>query len=166
MPLSGVFLPVITPFRDGKIDFESYRRLLEHYIPSGIAGIIPNGTTGECPAISEKEFELLLDETVKIVQGRLPVYFGVGGNYTKKVIEQLAIVNKYEIDGVLSVTPYYNRPDQRGIYEHFKALSGATDKQIILYNVPYRTGRNMENETIRKLSQIENIIGIKDACGV
>lgn len=165
MSLQGVLLPVITPFIDGEIDTVSYERMVHHYLKKDISGIIPNGTTGESPTLSDYESELLLNKTISITEGKIPIYFGVGGNYTKKVIEHLKIINKYPIDGILTVTPYYNRPDQRGIYEHFKALSEATDKNILLYNIPYRTGRNVENETIFKLAEIDNIVGIKDSCG-
>lgn len=165
MSLSGVLLPIITPFRNDEIDFESYANLIEHYIPLGISGLIPNGTTGESPVLSDYEFESLLEKTIQIVKGRIPVYFGVGGNCTKKVIEQVRTINKYDIEGILSVAPYYNRPDQRGIYEHFLAISQSTEKQIIIYNIPYRTGRNIENDTIGKLSLLPNIVGLKDSCG-
>lgn len=165
MSLSGVLLPIITPFRNGEIDYESYTNLIEHYLPQGISGLIPNGTTGESPALSDYEFQSLLEKTIEIVNGRIPIYFGLGGNCTKKVLEQIATINNYPIKGILSVAPYYNRPDQRGIYEHFKAISEGTGKEIIIYNIPYRTGRNIENETICKLAQFSNVVGLKDSCG-
>ncbi|MCL6614339.1 MAG: 4-hydroxy-tetrahydrodipicolinate synthase [Firmicutes bacterium] len=163
--LSGVWLPIITPFRDGQVDFTSYRRLIEHYLGKGIAGLVPLGTTGESPTIEEAEFEEMVARTVEYVAGRVPVFVGVGGNYTKKVLHLLKLAEKYPIQGILSVCPYYNRPDQAGIYEHFRAISEATALDIVIYNIPYRTGRNIENETIRRLAELPNVVGLKDSCG-
>jgi 4-hydroxy-tetrahydrodipicolinate synthase len=163
--LKGVWLPIITPFYHEKIDYQSYKNLIDFYSEKGIAGLIPNGTTGECPTIEDYEFEELLDKTVGFNNNRLPVFYGLGGNNTNKVIKQLKIVEKYKVEGILSVSPYYSRPDQKGIYEHFKAIAGATYLKIIIYNIPYRTGRNIENETLLKLAEIENIVGVKDSCG-
>ena len=163
--LKGVWLPVITPFISNKIDYESYKKLIDFYSPKGIAGLIPNGTTGECPTLDEYEFEELLAKTVEYNNNRLPVYYGLGGNNTHKILKQLKIIEKYKIEGILSVSPYYSRPDQIGIYEHFKAISESTNLNIIIYNIPYRTGRNIENETLLKLAVLENIVGVKDSCG-
>lgn len=163
--LRGVWLPIITPFRGGEIDYVSYKRLIDHYATKGIKGLIPNGTTGECPTIEDYELEALLDKTVEYVNGRMPIFFGLGGNNTYKVLKQLKLVEKYKVDGILSVSPYYNRPDQNGLYEHFKAISEATSLNIIMYNIPYRTGRNMENETLLRLAECANIVGVKDSCG-
>lgn len=165
MKIEGVWLPVITPFVNDEIDFASYRSLIDHYIPKGISGVIANGTTGESPVLSESEFEALAYKTVEFCNNRVPAFFGVGGNYTKEVIHKLKIAEKAGIQGVLSVSPYYNRPDQRGIYEHFRMLSENTSLPIILYNIPYRTGRNMENDTILRLAELKNIVAIKDASG-
>jgi 4-hydroxy-tetrahydrodipicolinate synthase len=165
MRIDGVWLPIITPFLDDKVDFKSYKRMIEHYISKGVTGIIPLGTTGESPTISEDEAEEIIEKTMDYVNGRVPVIVGVGGNNTKKVQEKLRNVEKYKVSGILSVCPYYNRPDQRGIYEHFLKLSETTDLDIIIYNIPYRTGRNIENETLFKLSELKNIVGVKDASG-
>jgi 4-hydroxy-tetrahydrodipicolinate synthase len=102
---------------------------------------------------------------MELVNNRVPVYVGLGGNNTHKVIKQLKIVEKHKVDGILSVCPYYNRPDQRGIYEHFLKISEATALNILVYNIPYRTGRNVENSTIYKLAELKNLVGIKDSCG-
>ncbi len=163
--LNGVMLPVITPFYRDSIDYLSYKRLLDFYIPKGISALIPNGTTGECPTIDDYEFEELLEKTMEFNNGRVPVYFGLGGNNTRKLLSKLKTVEKYKVDGILSVSPYYSRPDQNGIYSHFKAISESTDSNIIIYNIPYRTGRNIENETLFRLAQLKNIIGVKDSCG-
>lgn len=165
MRIDGVWLPIITPFLEDKIDFKSYKKMIDHYIDKGVTGIIPLGTTGESPTVGEEEFEEIVEKTMEYVYGRVPVIVGVGGNNTRKVQEKLKTVEKYKVNGVLSVSPYYNRPDQRGIYEHFLRLSETTGLDIIIYNIPYRTGRNMENDTIFKLSELKNIIGIKDASG-
>ncbi len=163
--LNGVLLPVITPFSGDSIDYISYKRLIDFYIPKGISGLVPNGTTGECPTIDDYEFEELLEKTMEYNNGRVPVYFGLGGNNTRKLLSKLKIVEKYKADGILSVSPYYSRPDQNGIYSHFKAISESTDLNIIIYNIPYRTGRNIENETLFRLARLENIVGVKDSCG-
>jgi 4-hydroxy-tetrahydrodipicolinate synthase len=123
------------------------------------------GTTGESPALDDYEKESLLNITMEYVNGRVPVFFGHGGNYTKNVIKNLRRIENSGIDGILSVCPYYNRPSQEGIYEHFNAISESTDLDILLYNIPYRTGRNIENETLLKLAKKDNIIGVKDASG-
>lgn len=163
--LQGVWLPIITPFRNDEVDYISYQNLIEHYLSRGITGLIPLGTTGESPTVSEAEFEAITAKTVELVNGRVPILIGVGGNCTKKVIQQIHMVEKYKVDGILSVCPYYNRPDQNGIYQHFKQLSETTDLKIVIYNIPYRTGRNIENGTLRKLAEFKNIVGLKDSCG-
>jgi 4-hydroxy-tetrahydrodipicolinate synthase len=163
--LKGVWLPIITPFSGGKIDYLSYKKLIDYYTLKGISGLIPNGTTGECPTIEDDEFEELLEKTVEFNQNRLPIYYGLGGNNTHKLLKQIKVVEKYKVDGILSVCPYYSRPDQKGIYEHFKAISESTVLKIIIYNIPYRTGRNIENETLFKLAELKNIVGVKDSCG-
>lgn len=163
--LSGVWLPIITPFLNDAVDYGSYRTLIDDYIGQGIAGLIPLGTTGESPAIGDAEYLPLVEKTLEYVAGRVPVYVGAGGNYTAKVVKLLQTLQSYPIDGVLTVCPYYNRPDQRGIYEHFLRLSEATDLNIAVYNIPYRTGRNIENDTIRRLAALKNIVGLKDSCG-
>lgn len=165
MQLTGVWLPIITPFKDNNIDFKSYKKLISHYSTKGISGFIPLGTTGEIPVLNDYEFEEMIEKTLEYNTKKLPVYAGVGGNYTAKVIEKLKIAEKYNIQGILSVCPYYNKPNQEGIYSHFKSIANETDLNIIIYNIPYRTGVNIENETIHRLADIKNIIGLKDACG-
>ncbi len=165
MKIEGVLLPIITPFWDDQIDFNGYKTLIEHYINKGISGIIPLGTTGESPTISEDEFEEIIEKTVEYTNKRVPIYVGVGSNNTSKITKDLKTIEKYDIDGILSVCPYYNRPAQDGIYKHFKCISESTNLNIIIYNIPYRTGRNIENETIYKLAELKNIIGLKDSSG-
>lgn len=165
MQLTGVWLPIITPMKDDRIDYKSYQRLIEYYSDKGISGLIPLGTTGEIPVLSDYEFEEMIEKTLAFNKKKLPVIVGVGGNHTARVIEKVKIAQSYAIQGILSVCPYYNKPNQVGIYEHFKSIAGETDLNIILYNIPYRTGVNIENETIYRLAEIKNIAGLKDACG-
>ncbi len=165
MEIEGIWLPLITPFLNDRLDLISYKKLIDYYIGKNIDGIIPLGTTGESPSVSDEEMEKIVEKTVEFVNGRIPVFIGAGGNYTDKVIKKIKIIEKYKVDGILSVSPYYNRPDQRGIYEHFLKISESTNFNIIIYNIPYRTGRNIENPTLYKLAELENIIGLKDSCG-
>ena len=165
MKVKGLWVPVVTPFENDKLDMVSYEKLVNHYINEGVHGLMPLGTTGETPTLSEKEYEEIVSKTMEVVNGRVPVIIGLGGNCTRSVIDKLKVAERHKVQGILSVSPYYNRPDQRGIYEHFKKISESTDLDIVLYNIPYRTGRNMENETILKLSEEKNIVGVKDASG-
>jgi 4-hydroxy-tetrahydrodipicolinate synthase len=165
MKIQGVWIPMITPFIDDQVDFESLKKLVNYYITKGIHGIMPLATTGEIPTIADDEYETILAKTLEYVDGRVPVFVGLGGNDTKKVVKQLKTVEKYKVNGILSVCPYYNRPAQNGIYEHFLRISEATKLDIVLYNIPYRTGVNMENETIYRLAELKNIVGLKDSCG-
>ena len=165
MGIDGIWLPIVTPFKNDKVDFSSYKKLVNHYLKKGITGIIPLGTTGESPTVSDEEYEEIVDKTVEYVNGQVPIYVGLGGNYTKKVVKKLKVLKKYPVQGILSVSPYYNRPDQRGIYQHFKQISENTDLNIIVYNIPYRTGRNIENDTIYKLAELKNVVALKDASG-
>lgn len=165
MKVKGLWVPVVTPFENDELDMVSYEKLVNHYINEGVHGLMPLGTTGETPTLSEKEYEEIVSKTMEVVNGRVPVIIGLGGNCTRSVIDKLKVAERHKVQGILSVSPYYNRPDQRGIYEHFKKISESTDLDIVLYNIPYRTGRNMENETILRLSEEKNIVGVKDASG-
>lgn len=139
--------------------------MIDYYINKGINGIIPLGTTGEVPVLNDFEFEEMIENTMEYVNGRIPVYIGIGGNYTAHVIKKVKIAEYYDIQGILSICPYYNKPSQDGIYAHFKQIAEETFLNMILYNIPYRTGVNIENETIYKLAEITNIVGLKDASG-
>jgi 4-hydroxy-tetrahydrodipicolinate synthase len=163
--LHGIWVPLITPFKDNALDLPSYKRLVEHYTSFPIAGLLPMGTTGESPTVSATEYERVLEATMKYKPDETPVMVGLGGNDTQKLVEQLKVVEKYPVNAILSVCPYYNRPCQEGIYQHFKAFAAATDKPIIIYNIPYRTGRVIENGTLRRLAELPNIVGLKDASG-
>ena len=139
--------------------------MVNHYIQEGVSGIIPLATTGESPTILENEYEEVLAKTMEFSNNRVPIYVGLGGNHTSEVVKKLKVAEKNNVDGILSVAPYYSRPNQRGLYEHFRAVSEATDLDIVIYNIPYRTGTNIENETMHRLAEFKNIIGIKDCCG-
>ena len=163
--LKGVYLPIVTPFQNGQIDYQSYDNLIHHYISKGINGLIPLGTTGESPVIQETEFLKIVEKTVETVANRIPVYVGVGGNDTRAVIKKIKALEEFSIQGILSVCPYYNRPSQAGLEAHFLSIAETTPLDIIVYNIPYRTGVNLENDTLFKLSEQKNIAGVKDSCG-
>jgi 4-hydroxy-tetrahydrodipicolinate synthase len=165
MIMVGVWVPLVTPFRDGLVDLKSYRRLIEHYVAQGVSGLFPLGTTGEAPTLDEAETDALLAETVEAVAGRVPVFAGIGGNATHKVIRTIRRVERFGFPGIVSVCPYYNRPGQDGLRAHFTAISQATDRRILIYNIPYRTSVNLGNETVMRLAELENIVGIKDSAG-
>lgn len=163
--ITGVWIPLVTPFKDGTIDFPSYRRLIEHYISRGVSGVFPLGTTGEAPTLEEDEADAIVAETIEAAAGRVPVFVGIGGNATAKVIRSIKRLGQRDFAGIVSVCPYYNRPTQAGMREHFTAIAEATDRQILIYNIPYRTSVNLTNETLLRLSEIPNIVGVKDSSG-
>ena len=143
----------------------SYERMLEHYLDKGVTGIFPLGTTGESPTIDDDETEAIVDRTVSVVAGRVPVFVGIGGNATKKVVKTIERLERYAFPGIVSVCPYYNRPGQDGMREHFTRIADATDKQILVYNIPYRTSVNLLNDTLLRLAERPNIVGVKDSSG-
>jgi 4-hydroxy-tetrahydrodipicolinate synthase len=163
--LAGLWLPIITPFADGIFDLQSYENLLEHYLGQGVAGIFPLGTTGEAPTIDDEEVERIVDLTMTVVAGRVPVFVGIGSNATRKVIKVLKRLEHYPFAGLVSVCPYYNRPSQDGLREHFVHIAEATDRKILIYNIPYRTSINLANETLLRLAEVPNIVGVKDSSG-
>ena len=163
--IAGVWVPLVTPFRDGAVDLPSYRRLIEHYIGKGASGLFPLGTTGEAPTLDDDETDAIVAETVEAAAGRVPIFVGIGGNATAKVIKTIRRVSRFEFTGIVSVCPYYNRPTQAGMRAHFTALAEATNRQILIYNVPYRTSVNLANETLLRLAELPNIVGAKDSSG-
>ena len=165
MEISGIWLPIVTPFVNGAIDLAGYERMLTHYLARGVTGIFPLGTTGESPTIDEDEMEAVVDRTVSVVAGRVPVFVGVGGNATAKVLKTLKRLERYAFPGIVSVCPYYNRPGQDGMREHFTRIAEATDKRILIYNIPYRTSVNLANDTLLRLAELRNIVGVKDSSG-
>lgn len=160
----GSIVPIITPFRDDfSIDYETLEKLIEFHIKSGTRGIIPVGTTGESATLSHSEHRDVVKFTIDVVNKRIPVIAGAGSNSTKEAIEIAKQAEKDGADGILSITPYYNKPTQDGLIAHFTEIAKNIKLPIILYNVPGRTGVNMQPETVAKLSEIENIVGIKEA---
>ena len=163
--ISGIWLPVITPFLDGRVDLPSYERLIAHYLAAGVTGVFPLGTTGESPTLDEDEMEAIVERTLHVTAGRVPVFVGVGGNATAKVVKTLRRLQGHSFDGIVSVCPYYNRPSQDGLREHFTRIAEATDRPILIYNIPYRTSVNMSTDTLLELARLPNIVGVKDSSG-
>jgi 4-hydroxy-tetrahydrodipicolinate synthase len=160
-----LWLPLITPFKDGAVDFASYERLVAHYVALGVDALFPLGTTGEAPALDEAETEALIERTLAAA-GPVPVHVGVGGNATAKVVKALKRLERLPFEGIVSVCPYYNRPGQDGLVAHFKAIAAATDREIFIYNIPYRTAVNLSNDSLLELAEVPNIVGVKDSCGI
>lgn len=166
LDLRGCGTALVTPFRgDGTIDEASLRRFIQFQIREGIHFLVPCGTTGETPTLDHDEYLRVIRVTVEEANGRLPVIAGVGGNNTRKLEELASEVAGLGVDGLLSVAPYYNKPTQEGLFQHFKAIAGATTLPVVLYNVPGRTSSNIEPATVARLAQVANIIGIKEASG-
>jgi len=163
--ISGVWVPLVTPFKDGRVDLASYRRLIEHYLARGVTGLFPLGTTGEAPTLDDEEEDAVVAATLETAANRVPVFVGIGGNATRKVIKTLDRFGRFQFPGIVSVCPYYNRPTQDGLLQHFAALSEATDRQILIYNIPYRTSVNLSNDTLLRLAERRNIVGVKDSSG-
>tara|TARA_A100001011_G_scaffold398677_1_gene503949 strand:+ start:1197 stop:2069 length:873 start_codon:yes stop_codon:yes gene_type:complete len=159
----GSIPAVITPFKDNKIDYNSLSNVVEHLINNQSNGLVPCGTTGESPTLSHEEHKKVVEETIKITNKRIPVIAGTGSNNTLEAIEYTKHAENAGADAALVVTPYYNKPTQSGLYEHFKSIAGNTNLPIIIYNIPGRSIVDMSIETMINLSKITNIIGVKDA---
>jgi len=165
MELKGIYTALVTPFKNGSLDEEGLKRLVEFQVQGGVDGIVPCGTTGEASTLSYEEHERVIELLVKFVNGRVPVASGTGSNSTHETIEMTEAARKLGTDMVLLVAPYYNRPTQEGLYQHFKAVAEGVDIPMILYNIPTRTGVNMLPELVARLAEIPNIVGIKEASG-
>ena len=161
----GALTALVTPMQHGRIDEQGLVDLIEFQIESGIHGIVPCGTTGESATLSFEEHKRVIELTVKVVNGRVPVIAGTGANSTLEAIELTESAKKSGADAVLSVVPYYNKPSQEGVYQHFKAILDAVDIPMILYNVPGRTVTNMLPATVARLAVLPKVIGIKEASG-
>jgi 4-hydroxy-tetrahydrodipicolinate synthase len=162
--LRGSLVAIVTPMReDGALDFEAFEKLIDWHIAEGTDGIVVVGTTGESPTVDFEEHRLVIDFAVKHAAGRIPIIAGTGANSTKEAIHLAEHAKKAGAAMSLTVVPYYNKPTQEGLYRHFRAIAEAVDMPHILYNVPGRTVADMQNETVLKLAQIPNIVGIKDA---
>ena len=164
--IKGSIVAIVTPMHaDGSLDIPGMRKLIDWHVAEGTDGIVIVGTTGESATVSVDEHCALIKLAVEQAAGRIPVIAGTGGNSTAEAIGLTAYAKEVGADAVLLVVPYYNRPTQEGMYQHFKAIAAAVDLPIILYNVPGRTVADMSNETVVRLAQIPNIVGLKDATG-
>ncbi len=161
----GSIVAIVTPFREGKVDEEAYRELIEFQIENGTNAIVPCGTTGESATLNMEEHARVIDIAVEAVNKRVPVIAGTGGNSTSEAIDLTRHAKKAGADGTLQVTPYYNKPTQEGLYRHFKAIAEAVPLPQVLYNVPGRTGLNMLPETVARLAELPEIVAVKEASG-
>ncbi len=159
----GSIPAVITPFIENKVDYNSLHKVLTYLIDNGSHGLVPCGTTGESPTLSHDEHKNIIEETIKITDKRIPVIAGTGSNNTLEAIEYTDHAEKSGADAALIVTPYYNKPTQSGLYDHFKKIADKTNIPIIIYNIPGRSVVDMTIETMVELSKIKNIVGVKDA---
>jgi len=162
---SGAIVAIVTPFKNGKVDEETLRNLIDFQIANGTDGIVPCGTTGESSTLSHEEHDRVIEITIDAVKKRVPVIAGTGSNSTEEALRLTRHAHEAGADGALMVCPYYNRPTQDGLYQHYKIIAESVPIPIVPYNIPGRTGVNLMPETVAKLSKISNIVGIKEASG-
>jgi 4-hydroxy-tetrahydrodipicolinate synthase len=160
---SGTFTALVTPFRNGEVDVEALEGMVEFQIQHRVSGLVPCGTTGETPAMSEAEDRVVVETVVRITNGRVPVIAGTGSNSTDMAIKYTKMAQEVGADGSLQVAPYYNKPTQEGLYRHFAAIAESTELPLVLYNIPGRTGVTISAETMARLAEIPNIVGVKDS---
>ena len=160
---SGAFTALVTPFRNGEVDVEALEGLVEFQIGQGIDGLVPCGTTGETPSMTEAEDRLVISTVVRVVRGRVPVIAGTGSNSTDMAIKYTKMAEEEGADGSLQVSPYYTKPTQEGLYRHFAAIAESTSLPLVLYNIPGRTSVTISAETTARLAEIPNIVGTKEA---
>jgi 4-hydroxy-tetrahydrodipicolinate synthase len=167
MNLRGCGTALVTPFKtDGSIDEKALRALVAWQVESGIDFLVPCGTTGETPTLTKDEWLRVIDITIEVASGRVPIVAGATSNSTRDAVEKArTVAARKGVDAILTASPYYNKPTQEGQYQHFKAIAEAVDKPLVLYNVPGRTGTNLEPATLARLAQIKNIIAVKEASG-
>ncbi|MBA1338189.1 MAG: 4-hydroxy-tetrahydrodipicolinate synthase [Pelagibacterales bacterium] len=161
----GSIVALITPFQNDKLDDDNYTRLIHHHLENGTNGIVPGGTTGESPTLSHQEHKRIIEISVKECGGKIPVIAGTGSNSTFEAVELSKFADKAGVDGLLIVTPYYNKPTQEGLYQHYKKINDNVGVPIIIYNIPSRSVIDMKVETMARLFELKNIIGVKDATG-
>ena len=162
---TGSLVPIITPFRAGKVDRDSLERVIEFVLAAGSDGLIPCGTTGESATLSHEEHEEVVRLTIEIARKRVPVIAGTGSNSTAEAIRLTRSAEKAGANGALLISPYYNRPTQEGIFQHYKAIAESTSLPLIVYNIPARTGSKIEASTIARLSRVPGLLGVKEATG-
>ena len=162
---TGSIVALVTPFKDGEIDYEKLGELVEFHIANSTNAIIPCGTTGESPTLTHREHGEVVGKVIEVANGRIPVIAGTGSNNTSEAVSMTSHAKEVGADGSLLITPYYNKPTQKGIYEHYKAVLKEVDIPIIIYNVPSRTGVSISAETVARLYEFDNIVAIKEATG-
>lgn len=162
---SGLSVAIVTPFKDGKLDKDALKKQVEFQIEAGTDCLVPVGTTGESPTLSHPEHEVVIGEVIRIADGRAKVMAGTGSNATAEAISLTQWAEREGADATLQVAPYYNRPTQEGMYQHYKAVSESTSLPICVYNIPGRTGRNIEPETIARIAEFKNVTMVKEATG-
>ena len=160
---SGAFTALVTPFKNGEVDVEALESLVEFQIEGGIDGLVPCGTTGESPTLSEEEDRLVIETVVRVTAGRVPVVAGTGSNNTASAIKYTKMAEEVGADGSLQVAPYYNKPTQEGLFRHYTAIAENTSLPLVLYNIPGRTNVTIAPETIAQLAEIPNIVGVKES---
>ena len=163
--LKGSIVALITPFKDDSLDEENYIKLIDYHLKNGTNGIVPGGTTGESPTLSYNEHKKIIEISVKECNSKIPVISGTGSNSTDEAIELSKFAEKAGSDALLIVTPYYNKPNQEGLYQHYKKINDSVGIPIVIYNIPSRSVIDMSVETMTKLYELKNIIGVKDATG-
>jgi 4-hydroxy-tetrahydrodipicolinate synthase len=162
---TGSMVALVTPFNDGKVDWQSLENLIEFHIQNGTRGIVPCGTTGESATLSHEEHDAVVKTVVNTVNKRVPVIAGTGSNSTAEAVRLTRAAEKSGADGALMISPYYNRPTQEGVYQHYRKVASEVGIPIIVYNIPGRTGSKIEPETLARLAEIDNIAGVKEATG-
>jgi 4-hydroxy-tetrahydrodipicolinate synthase len=160
---SGTFTALVTPFRNGEVDVEALEGMVELQIQHGVSGLVPCGTTGETPAMSEAEDRVVVETVVRVAAGRVPVIAGTGSNSTDMAIKYTRMAQEVGADASLQVAPYYNKPTQEGLFRHFAAIAESTELPLVLYNIPGRTGVTISAETMGRLAEIPTIVGVKDS---
>ena len=163
--LKGSIVALITPFKDDNLDENSYRKLIDYHIKNGTNGVVPGGTTGESPTLSHNEHKKIIDIAVKECKGKIPVIAGTGSNSTEEAVDLSKYAEKAGSDALLVVTPYYNKPTQEGLFQHYKKINDNVGIPIIIYNIPSRSVIDMSVDTMAKLYELKNIKGVKDATG-
>ncbi len=163
--LKGSIVALITPFKDDNLDEENYTKIIEYHLKNGTNGVVPGGTTGESPTLSHDEHKRIIEIAVKECKGKIPVVAGTGSNSTDEAVELSKFAEKAGSDALLVVTPYYNKPTQEGLYQHYKKINDNVGIPIVIYNIPSRSVIDMSVDTMAKLYELKNIIGVKDATG-